>query len=71
MRVLQKAFPADGRFVGVAFVDERLPDEKEWDAKKDAFIRQLSEQKKARVFEAYLSDRTRQFNVKIDPNALK
>ncbi|MBI5419263.1 MAG: SurA N-terminal domain-containing protein [Deltaproteobacteria bacterium] len=69
--VFAKVIEAPGRFLAVAFVDEQLPGEKEWTARREAFIQGLAEQKKNRMIEAFIADRRKAAKVEINPEALK
>ncbi|MBM2828740.1 MAG: Peptidylprolyl isomerase [Actinobacteria bacterium] len=69
--VLGKAIDASGRFLAVALADERKADEKEWAARKEAFLRGAVEQKKGRMIAAYLAERRAKEKVTINPEVLK
>lgn len=69
--VLGKPVDASGRFVAVALVEERDADEKEWAARKDAFMRSATEQKKSQLISAFLAERRAREKVEINPDALK
>jgi len=69
--VYGKSVEVSGRFLALAFIDEQRPDEKEWAAKKEAFLRAVTEQKKTRLIEAFLAERRAQAKVEINPEALK
>jgi peptidyl-prolyl cis-trans isomerase D len=66
-----KSMEASGRFLALAFKDERQADEKEWAAKKEAFLRNMAEQKKSQLIEAFIALRRAQAKVEIHPQALK
>ena len=69
--VLGKAIDASGRFLAVALADEQKADEKEWAARKEAFLRGAVEQKKGRMIAAYLAERRVKEKVTINPEVLK
>ncbi|MBF8258337.1 MAG: Peptidylprolyl isomerase [Actinobacteria bacterium] len=69
--VLGKAIDASGRFLAVALADEQKADEKEWAARKEAFLRGAVEQKKGRMIAAYLAERRAKEKVTINPEVLK
>jgi peptidyl-prolyl cis-trans isomerase D len=69
--VYGKTVEAAGRFLALAFVDELRPDEKEWAAKKEGFLRAVAEQKKSQLIEAFIASRRAQAKVEINPEALK
>jgi hypothetical protein len=69
--VYGKIVEAAGRFLALAFVDELRPDEKEWAAKKEGFLRAVAEQKKSQLIEAFIAFRRAQAKVEINPEALK
>lgn len=69
--VLGKAIDASGRFLAVALADEQKADEKEWAARKEAFLRGAVEQKKGRMISAYLAERRAKEKVTINPEVLK
>jgi peptidyl-prolyl cis-trans isomerase D len=71
MPVSSKVFPAGTKFLSVAFAGEQPADPKEWEASKDSFIRELTEQKRSGLIGAFLADRMRQASVEINPEALK
>jgi hypothetical protein len=66
-----KVVEASGRFLALAFVDEQRADEKEWTAKKEAFLRAAAEQKKNQMIEAFIAERRARAKVEINPEALK
>jgi peptidyl-prolyl cis-trans isomerase D len=66
-----KSLEASGRFLALAFQEEQLAGEKEWTAKRDAFLRAAAEQKKNQLIEAFLALRRSQAKVEIHPEALK
>lgn len=68
--VSPKIHRAGPRFLSVAFLDEQLPGDKEWRAGKDAFIRDLAEQKKNARLQAFVDERMKQAKVEIHPQAL-
>jgi peptidyl-prolyl cis-trans isomerase D len=69
--VYGKSVETSGRFLGLAFVDEQRADEKEWAAKKDAFLRAAAEQKRSQLIEAFIAFRRAQAKVEINPEAMK
>ena len=70
--VSRKVYPGrGGDFLAVAFSGEQLPSEAEWAKKKDVFLKNVSEQKRNVMLEAFLSDRIRSMKVEINPEALK
>jgi peptidyl-prolyl cis-trans isomerase D len=69
--VLQKVFEAGDRFLGIAFVEERPAADGEWSEKKAAVMAELTEQKKIRIQETFLSDRMKRAGVTVDPDALR
>ena len=69
--VYGKIMESAGRFLALAFVDELRPDEKEWAAKKEGFLRAVAEQKKSQLIEAFIAFRRAQAKVEINPEALK
>jgi hypothetical protein len=69
--VYGKTVESAGRFLALAFVDELRPDEKEWAAKKEGFLRAVAEQKKSQLIEAFIAFRRAQAKVEINPEALK
>jgi peptidyl-prolyl cis-trans isomerase D len=66
-----KVVEVPGRFLALAFVEERAAGDKEWAAGKEAFLKNLREEKKARMLEAFLAERRKQAKVEINPEALK
>jgi hypothetical protein len=62
---------ASGRFLALAFVEEQQADEREWAAKKEAFLRTVAEQKRRQTIEAFLAERRARTKVEINPEALK
>ncbi len=62
---------AGGRFIAVAFIEERLAGDAEWAAKKDSFLRGMGEQGRNSLIQSFLSDRRKQWKVEIKPEALK
>jgi peptidyl-prolyl cis-trans isomerase D len=60
-----------GGSVGVAFSEERFPDDAEWDRRKADVMKGLSERKKSALMEAFLADRRKIAKVEIHPEALK
>lgn len=69
--VSPKVYRAGPLFLAVAFLAEQLPGDKEWAARKDSFMRDLAEQKKNSLIEAFLDERKAQSKVEINPQALK
>lgn len=69
--VLPLVLPAGTKFVSVAFVAERPADEKEWEARKESFLKELAERKRTGALEAFLAEGRRQARVEINPEALK
>ena len=70
--VSRKVYPGrDGDFLAVAFSGEQLPSDAEWAKKKDVFLKNVSEQKRNMMLEAFLSDRIKSVKVEINPEALK
>lgn len=68
--VSPKIHRAGPRFLSVAFLGEQLPGDMEWSAGKDAFIRDLAEQKKNARIQAFVDERVKQAKVEIHPQAL-
>jgi peptidyl-prolyl cis-trans isomerase D len=66
-----KVVEASGRFLALAFVDEQRADEKEWTAKKEAFLRAAAEQKKSQMIGAFIAEHRARAKVEINPEALK
>ncbi|HEY7528459.1 MAG TPA: SurA N-terminal domain-containing protein, partial [Candidatus Deferrimicrobiaceae bacterium] len=66
-----KVVEASGRYLALAYVDEQRPDEKEWAAKREAFVRAVAEQKKSQMLESFITDRRAKTKVEINPEALK
>jgi hypothetical protein len=66
-----KVVEASGRYLALAYVDEQRPDEKEWAAKREAFVRAVAEQKKSQMLESFITDRRAKAKVEINPEALK
>jgi peptidyl-prolyl cis-trans isomerase D len=66
-----KVLEASGRFLALAFVEEQHADEREWAAKKEAFLRTVAEQKRRQMIEAFLAERRARAKVEINPEALK
>ncbi len=60
-----------GRFLAVAFLEERVPGDAEWAGRKASFLQGMREQEKGALVEAFLSDRRQQMKVEIHPEALK
>lgn len=69
--VSPKVYAAGAVFLAVAFAEEREADPAEWTARKDSIVAALSEQKKGRVLQAFLADRTRQVKVSINEDNLR
>ena len=70
--VSRKVYPGrDGDFLAVAFSGEQLPSDAEWAKKKDVFLKNVAEQKRNVMLEAFLSDRIKSVKVEINPEALK
>jgi len=67
-----KVYPGPGgQFLAVAFLAEQAPTDAEFARKKDAVMRGMTEQKKAAMVEAFLSERRKTAKVEINPEALK
>jgi peptidyl-prolyl cis-trans isomerase D len=66
-----KVVEASGRYLALAYVDEQRPDEKEWAAKREDFVRAVAEQKKGQMLESFIADRRAKAKVEINPEALK
>jgi hypothetical protein len=62
---------AGGRFVAVAFLDERPAGDADWDGKKAPFLEGMREQGRNSLVQAFVSDRMKQWKVEISPEALK
>lgn len=69
--VSPKVFPAGNRFLAVAYLEGQSPGEKEWEARRDAFTRELAERKKTGMIEAFLGERRKTAKVEINPRALQ
>lgn len=69
--VSPKVFPAGKRFLAVAYLDETPPDEQEWELRRESFTRELAEQKKAGMIEAFLGERKKTAKLEINPRALQ
>jgi peptidyl-prolyl cis-trans isomerase D len=69
--VLGKVMEASGRYLALAFVDEQRADEKEWTAKREAFLRAAADQKKTQMIEAFVASALARAKVEINPEALK
>jgi len=70
--VSPKIYPGSGgRSVAVAFLEERIPGDAEWNGKKAAFLQGMREQEKNALLTAFLSDRRKHMKVDINPEALK
>ncbi len=70
--VSPKIYPGhDGRSFAVAFLGEQIPGNADWAQNKGAFLREMTEQRKSALMEAFLSDRRRSFEIEINPAALK
>ncbi|MBI5576106.1 MAG: SurA N-terminal domain-containing protein [Deltaproteobacteria bacterium] len=69
--VLTMPVEVSGRFIALALAGEQETDEKEWAARKDAFLRSVAEQKKSQLIEAFLAERRVREKVEINPEALK
>ena len=70
--VSSKIYQGDGgRFIAVAFIEERPAGDADWAGKKDAFLGGMREQGKGSLIQAFLSDRMKQWKVEIKPEALK
>ena len=61
----------DGNPVAVAFSGEQLPSDAEWAERKAGLLKQVAEQKKNAMLEAFFSDRRKSEKVEINPEALK
>ncbi|MBP2675237.1 MAG: PpiC-type peptidyl-prolyl cis-trans isomerase [Deltaproteobacteria bacterium] len=71
-QVSRKIYPGpEGRFLAVAFLEERASGDAEWAGKKDSFLPGMRQQEKSALVEAYLADRSKQMKVDIHPDALK
>ncbi len=64
-------FPAGTKFLAVAFDAEQPVDPKEWEAGKDAFMREYAERKRTGAVAAFLAERMKQVKVEINPEARK
>lgn len=62
---------AGGRFVAVAFLEERPAVDADWDGKKGPFLDGMREQGRNTLVQAFVSDRMKQWKVEIRPEALK
>jgi peptidyl-prolyl cis-trans isomerase D len=62
---------AGGRYLAVAFSEEQAVDASEWAARKEAFLRELSEKRRAELLEAYVTARMKEAKIKKNPDALK
>ncbi len=70
--VSRKVYPGrDGDFLAVAFSGEQIPSDAEWAKKKDVFLKNVAEQKRNMMLEAFLSDSIKRVKVEINPEALK
>lgn len=69
--VSPKVFTAGKRFLAVAYLEGQPPGEKEWEARRDSFTRELAERKKTAMIEAFLSERKKTAKVEINPRALQ
>ena len=70
--VSRKVYPGrDGDFLAVAFSGEQIPSDAEWAKKKDVFLKNVAEQKRNVMLEAFLSDHIKSVKVEINPEALK
>ncbi len=69
--VLNQPVEASGRYLALALADEQETDDKEWAARKNAFLRSVAEQKKSQTIEAFLAERRVRDKVEINPEALK
>ena len=61
----------EGNLLAVAFSGEQLPSDAEWAQKKAGLLKEVAEQKKNAMLEAFLSDRRKSAKVEINPEALK
>jgi len=62
---------AGGRFIAVAFLEERLAGDADWTGTRDSFLNGIREQWKNSLIQAFLSDRMKEWKVEIKPEALK
>jgi peptidyl-prolyl cis-trans isomerase D len=69
--VIPKIFPAGEDFLSLALVAEQPVGPEEWKAEKDSFIQGLAERKRLAAVEAFLAERRKQAELKINPEALK
>jgi peptidyl-prolyl cis-trans isomerase D len=69
--VYGRSVESSGRFLAMALIDEQRADDKEWAARREAFIRVVMEQKKNQLIDAFIADRRAQSKVEINPEALK
>ncbi len=61
----------EGNLFAVALSDQQLPSDAEWSQKKAAILKQMAEQKKNAMLEAFFLDRRKSAKVVINPEALK
>jgi peptidyl-prolyl cis-trans isomerase D len=61
----------EGNPFAVAFSGEQFPSDAEWAEKKAVLLKDVAEQKKSVMLEAFLSDRRKSAKVEIQPEALK
>jgi hypothetical protein len=69
--VYPKVIDTPGKFLALALAGEQPADDKEWAARKAVFLQGMTEQKRSRVIEAFLSERRAKVKVEINPEALK
>ena len=70
--ISQKIYEAPGGVnLAVAFLEEQLVSEAEWDAAKDLLLSGIREQHKKDLINGFLADRMKQYNVEIKQEDLK
>ncbi len=69
--VYPKVIETPGGFLAVALAGEEKAGDKEWESRKTAFLEGMTEQKRSRMLQAYLSERRSKLKVEISPEALK
>lgn len=67
----KKIIEASGKFLSLALLEERRADDKEWAARKAAFLQSMIEQKKSRAIATFLAERRAKLKVEINPVAMK